>query len=205
MTNCFENPFIPGSTIQLADVTELPAFETTVAEIIDPVMTQPEFDCWQGRDNVKNLIRPLKFNGKITDISLVSIENPFNALQNAKELGWDMPRGYNQNLKGSNANLEYKASRCIGFSLLANAVSSGRGVVGQIQAGLWYYPVSQNIRNGRVDKITAGHGGRSIVRVVSRPKIETENFIQLEIESNKVAYSALRKALKRPIRAGLHQ
>lgn len=204
MTNNFEHPFSPDMTIQLADITELPAFENSVASLIDPNMTKTEIDYWHGRENIKNIIRPAKFNGKITDISLLLIENPFDTLQNAKELGWDMPRGYNQNSKGSDANIERKTNMCIGFSLLANAVSSGRGTIGQIQAGLWFLPVSHVERNGSITKLTSGHGGRTIIRVVSNPKIETENFMQLQAESNKIAFSALQKAMMQPIRAGLH-
>lgn len=198
----FSHPFSPNIAIQLADITELPEFEDTVAELIDPRMSDAQRLAWDARSSIKDLIRPTKFNGRITEVELLPLDNPYAKLLTAREDGWRIPK---HRFGGdTEANFELKASRCLGFYLTANAKSSGRGTIGQVQAGLWYFPVGMQGVGNHQSRKSQSHGGRSVVRINTEPIIETKKFIGLERDSARIALDALRKAMQSPLRIGLH-
>ncbi|HSX07281.1 MAG TPA: hypothetical protein VLG11_00100 [Candidatus Saccharimonadales bacterium] len=206
----FNNPFTPNTAIQLADITELPPFEDIVAQVVDPDMTPAEKLAWDGRMHIRELIgapkfRGKRFNGRITDIELTPLEDAYDRLQTAREDGWQLSaRGGGGRIASTvaEADEQLRTERCVGFHLAANAKSSGRGVIGEIQVGLWYLPVTRKtgIERWNSAKRTSWNGGRSVVRVVTRPKLEVENFIRLHDESRRIALSALKAAVENPYR-----
>lgn len=197
----FVNPFTPNTVIRLADITEMPAFEDMVAQAVDPDMTTLQRQRWDSRPPIRDLIRPIAHNGSIVDIELTPLEDPYEKLQSARQDGWVLKPG---NTPGSTKelNAQYRAERCLGFHFVANARSSGRGVIGEIQVGLWYLPVVRYERAHTVkpSKQTGLGGGLSVKRVVTQPRLETENFIRSHDESVRVALSALADAARRTAR-----
>jgi hypothetical protein len=76
--------------------------------------------------------------------------------------------------------------------MAAEARSTGRGVIGEIQAELWYYPVFVD-RNNRQHR--SAYGDRSIMRTVTRPKLETQHFLNLYKSARNIGFATLRESL----------
>lgn len=209
----------PGDVIQFADITELATFEDVVAPLVEPSYNK---EIWSQRPHIRNFIRPPKFNGTIADIELEVMADPYERLLDAHERGWK--------LKGAGSyerTAEYSKgliNRYHGFSLTANAKSSGRGTVGQVQAELWYFPLRRRLEKAGtqttrlyVDKTgnTREHIrssqkdylykydplGEGLRRVVSVPKIETEKFMRMYETARKIGFETLRQAMMHPYRA----
>lgn len=200
----------PGDVVKLSDITELPMFEDLVADQIDPTMSQAMRDAWSGRIAIRDLVRPPKFNGTIAYIELVTMDNPYDRLSNARERSWVF------NSKGGVPNKIIEDERVIGsfigFTFLAEARSSGRGVIGQIQAELYYGRVpyeqkreSRQLKNGTTayydysTKRTAMHAGASVQRYVTTPKIEREKFMELDENARRIGLAVLHQNTMHPI------
>lgn len=191
----------PGAIIEFNDITELPAFEDALAEAIDPDMTPARSEAWQGRVNIQNLIRPHKFYGRITDVHLEVMAEPYQRLIDARERGWQVGRGGSYRLTSKFADQLIPQYR--GFIFRATALR-GRMEIDQIRAELWYYPVSVTSyihpESGKVCiyKETEAHSGCSVIRVVAKPKMEAD-FIKLDAMAKKIGADVLRAGLKKPL------
>lgn len=133
MSNSAENIFVPGMTIEFVDATELHAFEDALGPHIQPGL---DTELWSSRVALKELLRPPKFNGRIGNLALSVMDEPRNHLLNSRDRGWQI-KGTNLNKTNSWA---YGEDPFTGFTFTADAFSSGRGKIGQIQAELWYAP-----------------------------------------------------------------
>jgi hypothetical protein len=207
MASTFEHPFKPNVPISLADATELRAFEDIVAQAVDPTMTKAESLAWEARTNIKDAIRPPKFNGSIANIELMPLDEPYEKLQTLHEDGWQVSRLGNRVPRPStDRNTQHRLERCLGFHMIADAISSGRGVVGELQLGLWYLPIGRIWEPAKgQQKNVSMNGGRSIVRVVTKPRHEPEAFMRLGKDSARIAVSALRQAMLHPLRNGMRK
>ena len=194
----------PGAVIEFADITELPLFEDQLAAEIDPEMTMREADAWAGRVAIRDLLRPTRptnFNGRFGDIVLTPMQEPYEQLITGPQRG--IAFGYKGGLGGSSAILSSEHAplqipRYRGFTFLANAISTGRGVVGQIQAELFYYPVS--VTGAAQYKNVSNTGGASVKRVVSKPVVTDEaSFVAVHKDAKRIAYSVLRNNLHNPL------
>jgi hypothetical protein len=203
----------PGDSIRLTDATELVAFEDTVAYNMDPTMTSLMQEAWVGRTTLKDLIRPPKFNGTIADIELVVMDLPFERLVDARERGWKF-----RQISGFLSSMpkdEEVINSFRGFTFLAEARSSGKGTIGQIQAELWFNRVGANrnmvrdvVEGGSLGggrKRTNGYGGASVLRRVTVPKIETTKFVELHETSRRIGLEVLRNAMRHPTVLPMHQ
>jgi hypothetical protein len=202
---------VPGDVIQLDDITKMPIFEDLVAEQVDPSMTQSMRNAWSGRVGIKDLLRPAKFNGTIGNIQLVKMDDPFERLFDARQRGWSFGGSRVSIPKNPTLDQEVRDSYQ-GFTFIADASSSGRGTIGQIQTELWFGLVSiyrkvqtrTNI-NGEVVKYPSNHkssaanGGASVRRIVAKPKIENKAFFKLDETSKKIGFQVLRENVLRPI------
>jgi hypothetical protein len=192
----FINPFSPKLPIELQSIAELSQFEDVVAvDVIDPHMTKEQRQNWASRVDISNFIAPRWYHGTLTDIVLTPMDDPFAVLRNAPNEGWRLPRGSASFGRGKEENQRYKAARCLGFALEAVANSTGRRGIGQLKAGLWFYPVSKATR--------VNYGGCTVNRVVSVPKIENQGLEELRVQSERIALAALKRAIAYPIRGGL--
>jgi len=177
----------PGVVIKIPDITYFSEFEDVIAAAINPTYDK---DLWAGRVPLKELIRPPKFNGRITDISVTVMDRAYAQLQEACESG---RIGYMPQLHRRIVNrgeVESYESGFRGFILTADAKSAGRGTIGQIQTAMWYWPLTVRSINGH---------GQVLNRKVAKPKIEKERFIALDARSRKIGFSVERKAVARPI------
>mgnify|MGYP001229691712 CR=1 FL=1 len=192
-----------GSVIEFDDITELPAFEDQLANEIDPYMGGSSTDMWAGRTALRDFIRPPKFNGRIGNIVLHVLENPYEQLITAGGRGVKFTRRGGSG--GSSAQLSSEFEDVLaplykGFLFTASANSSGRGEIGQIQSELYYCPSPlMRVGNGIYKNVTA-RAGASVLRIVSKPVIVAEDaFTELEETSRRIAYRVLSDGLKNPL------
>jgi hypothetical protein len=217
--NLVSDVLSPGTIIELDDIAALRKFEDMIAGVVNP-----EFNpvIWAARESIGDLLRPPMFNGRLTDIRLVTMEDPYDRLLDAKERGWQFPKsGGTHRLRSAVADSVIPLYR--GFTMLANARSSRGGFVGQVETEAWYYPVPHNIvrRAGAVsiktytrkDGTTATyrsvarqdqirfptHIGLTVRRAVTKPKLKEEDFIKLDANARRVGEAILRQAMQYPI------
>lgn len=187
----------PGNIIEFSDISELPEFEDLIAQQVDPSMTSITKSYWDCREHIKNRLRPTKFNGRISDIQVSIMEDPYDKLSTAKERGWKFGGG--RNYERGEEFISNFASRYVGLNFTANAISSGRGIIGQLQAEIYYFPTSiswvSSPNGSRIHKSTSTHGGATVVRAIAKPKLETDNFIKLDLTAKRIGFEVLRNAM----------
>jgi hypothetical protein len=193
----------PGDVIEFGDITQLPEFEDLVAMNMFPDMTQIQLNAWKGRAGLRDIIRPPKFNGTISDIQLEVMADPYQQLMTARDRGWTFPTS-----RPSPRTNEFAQDAEIsseGFVFTANAKSSGVGVVGQIQTEIWYVPVPRyarskafttlsgkiNVQSRGVEQLAQQNGGAVVQRHVAKPKIDTAAFIELDARSKIIGFAVL--------------
>jgi hypothetical protein len=130
----------PDSTIEIGDKAQLAPFEDQLAEVIYPEISFEEMKIWQARIALKELIRPPKFNGHISDIQLEVMADPYAQLLSVRERGlkFGVDRGNPQaRTRKPPEEVELLSE---GFIFTANAHNSARGIIGQVQTELYYVP-----------------------------------------------------------------
>lgn len=205
----------PGDAIEFADIAELVTFEDIIAKEVD---SNYDPALWTGRQQLRGLLRPAKFNGRIVDIKLIMMNKPYQRLLDANQRGWNVG-GSSRNRTLRTNDAESLEDRYKGFIFIADARSTGRGSMGQIQTELWYYPVPPKVikagsiitgynrlKSGEVrkyayvstkDRLERANGvdTKAINRVVAKPKIETEQFIRLDETARLFKFEALRQSM----------
>lgn len=182
------------NVISLSDVTELPQFEDIVAHDIYAFKKAEHLQAWQGRIALRNLIRPPKFNGSIHNIEMIAMEEPYDRLLDTVERGWFLP-GYNN----PRYDLDRAREETRGFVFSADAKSTGRGVIGQIQAEIWYMMVLRD----KSGSFQLTRSNSPVFRRMTKPKLETEKFIEVHEDARKVGLQVLRQNMMNPLRGGL--
>jgi len=179
--------------VELADVTEFHPFEESIAQYISPEMNRDAQQRWEARPRLRDELRPLRFNGRLADIQIQVMDDAAERMASARERGFMFKRGQPRSVTRDRFASHEDDGRALGFTYIANAKSSGRGVIGQVQAELWYQP-----------QIECFGGDTAIQRIITKPKIETEKFIILEEASKRVALAALRNAISHARPHGFH-
>jgi len=192
----------PGTVITFGDLTEFPSFEDALATEIVPYMPLDHVQ-WENRYSISDLIRPPKFNGRIGNVALTVVDSPEERLLNAPggELTYRWVAVGRAAVQGEYWGEVRKS--LLGFELDASAFSSGRGEVGRVRAGLFYYPdpkvYRQNVR--RLSGPNTGRFGKwcPLKRAVSKPRIVEgeKSFTELADASSQIAYSVLEEQLKK--------
>ncbi|HSX53280.1 MAG TPA: hypothetical protein VLF90_02845 [Patescibacteria group bacterium] len=186
----------PGNIIELADIRELVMFEDIIAAEVEPYYDKV---LWAGRQPIGELIRPKKpvvFNGTIANIHLEVMDEPYERLLDARQRGWKIPgRGIFQLTSRFAGEL---IPRYRGFRLTAEPKSSKPGILGQIQAELWYYPVPLYGKNKNSGRGRHGNHGETIKRRATEPKMEKEKFIEHDKVARIMGSSLLREAMRGP-------
>lgn len=168
--------------IELAKPSDLVAFEDSIAYGIKPEMNdkgnERQANDWDCRLDICGIIRPPKFNGRITNIRLEPMEEPLRRLLDANERGLKFVKGFVLSpLSHDEKELQLFSQSYKGFSLTADAISTGRGVVGQIKTELWYGPCaprkpgSSYSVDGRAANVNGG-----IRRYIARPEMHHKSF-----------------------------
>ena len=217
----------PGTIIEFGDLSELRDFEETIAPLVEP-RYDPEV--WAGRLALKEFVYPPKFHGRIVDITLTVMENPYEQLLSARERGW-MFHGRGKGVMGRTSELSKQTlDRYMGFEFTANALSTGRGRIGSIDMEMFYFPVeayrayrgkpitpTHTIKQTRLDRSGTLHvyeyespsvigqkhivdeNGETIRRILTRPHLDRESFIQLDETSRRIGFRTLQTAIRHPI------
>lgn len=164
--------------IELAKPSELVAFEDFIAAGINPEMSERQTNDWDCRLDIGGIIRPPKFNGRITNIRLEPMEDPLRRLLDANERGLRFVKGFVLSPLSHDENeLQLLSQPYRGFSLTADALSTGKGTVGQIRTELWYGPSaprkpgSSYSVEGRAANVNGG-----IRRYIARPEMHHKSF-----------------------------
>lgn len=217
-----------GDRISLATLADLRSFEDLVAGEIRPDL---DIHAWSTRNDIDELIRPKvkgnTFHGRITDIDLTVMDEPYERLVDAVERGLSFTKkggrgGAQSRLTTDNSIQSLSLYR--GYYVRANAHSSGHGVVGQISTEMWIYPITTRVQKaGTVKKElrTTSDGtqyeytytlkkdsasvpsldqlGRTVNRVVAVPSYNAEAFVELNTMSREIGLRLLTAALRKPI------
>lgn len=151
-----------GKIIDIGPITGLAPFEAAVAHDLSPLMPINEEIAWSGRLALRELIRPPKINGTITNITMEAMEDPIAQMQTAHERGWKFS---NRGGRLSKYVLEGNASaeHIRGFVFNAQAVSGSHTGTLPVEAEIWYELISARV-NARLD-------GMPIHRAVSVPRL----------------------------------
>ncbi|MEI6850597.1 MAG: hypothetical protein WCK26_01355 [Candidatus Saccharibacteria bacterium] len=188
----------PGDVLQLDSILELASIEDVIANNINPDMTKRQINDWTDRTNLKDLIRPSRFNGRISNICLEFMQNPYERLFDANERGLKFSKDLGIPRRRTSFFTNETVEQTSGFILTADASSSGRGVIGQIQTEVWYVPSPQQESDGEIKKKTYSNSGGSIHRYMARPEEEQNIFDNLYKTSRKIGLEVLRKGTINP-------
>lgn len=187
----------PGTVIGLSDITQLPKVEDAIAFAIDPRLDPA---AWEARENLRDLVRPPKFNGSIVNIVLEVMDEPYEQLRNARERGWKfIGSGSHHGLRTTEESRK-SIDKYVGLKFMGEAQSTGRGMIGQIQAEMWYTPISARTSNdGSPTEVLKIDGGRTVKRFITRPRFEEKQFYQLRSVSRRIGYEVLKASLSNSI------
>ena len=190
--------YSPGDVLELDSIYELASIEDIIANNINPNMTTRQINDWKDRANLKDLIRPSRFNGRISNINLDFMKNPYERLFDANERGLKFSKDLGIPKRRTSFFSSETAELTTGFILTADASSSGRGVIGQIKTEVWYVPSPQQQSDGEIKKKTYSNSGGSIHRYLARPDTEQDIFDNLYKTSRKIGLEILRKGTINP-------
>jgi hypothetical protein len=188
----------PGSVIEVGDLNRLAIFEDLVAAAVKPDYDR---DLWMARKSIGELIRPPKFHGTITGVTVEVMDDAYTQLLSAKERG--IKKAGNVFL--TETNTDTYASQYRGLKVTASARSTGRGEIGQIRAEAWYYPLMPHrtvneARKKAYYKDRGAETGRAIGRIISRPILDTAMFQGLQKTSQQIAATVDESNMRHPFR-----
>jgi hypothetical protein len=134
---------VPGTVFEFEDLELLHNFENAVGRVVDPEMTAEERQQWSDRQKLQALVKPEDFYGRLEEITLEVMEEPYQRMIDAIGRGWKFKRGTAHNI--SSHDNEYNLSmqqEYLGFLFSALARSTGRGIIGEVRSELWYFPTA---------------------------------------------------------------
>jgi hypothetical protein len=210
-----EEVFTPGLVIELEDLPEFVQLENSLAEYIDsthnPVL-------WDSRPPIRDLLTPSTFNGRLTEIKLIVMDHAYERLLDSRERGFRIQRGGGNYRLSPALEREYK-DRYLGFTFIAQPRSTHPRELSQLQAELWYFPISPQVLKAgtRTGSSTDQYGnpysynsdhlvsrssrtGQAIRRVVTHTKYEEEEFIELDEEAKRIGLAVIKQSLRTAIK-----
>lgn len=136
-----------GEPVLFEKMFELPAFEDKLAGIIDPNMTDEQYELWSDRTHLEKLLRPKQFIGDIVGIQLEPIAEPYTHLIETMKRAARFPEG--GPMPRRTKSTVDQAHRFAGFVFKAQSKSSSVANNGEITSQLWYYPAPTFADNRR--------------------------------------------------------
>jgi len=189
---------------------QIAEIEDAAALTIEPHPTLLQWEAWQTRDRLKDKLRPSNYNGTMREIVVEVMEEPYARLLDARQRGWTIPGC--GNLRRTTAHAQKDTDTYIGLSITAQATSSRRKIIGEIQAEVWIAPVPRQQQTSLMTSeerralgmnsrtyATGQNGGSAIKRFVTSPKTETEAFNELHRSARAIGTKVTRKSLLYPI------
>ena len=180
----------PGDVISIGPVEKLAEFEDWAAREIDPTMRDDQWELWLGRAMLKNLIRPPKFDGNITNICLTVMDRPYDQLFTAVARGLHFPHREGRGKPTKRLQDESIVGSFVGYVLTADLRATRFS--GQLTTEIWYGKVPKNAGRG---KLTSVHGGVTIQRYVAEAHADMTGYQIARDESRTIAWAVLRNAM----------
>ena len=143
----------PGAVFGLAHLEDLSDFEDAIAPLVDE---NYDHRLWLGRQVVTDLVRPDNFYGRLEDITVTIMTDPYEQLASAPKQGWMFDINFKIPIDGLKPTI---AQSYQGFVFRAIARSS-RGVQDTTRSKLWLAPPTRS-------SITHGEALR---RFVTKPR-----------------------------------
>ncbi|MCA9337754.1 hypothetical protein KC951_03525 [Candidatus Saccharibacteria bacterium] len=134
---------------------------------------------WEGRPPLGDMVRPPKFYGRIGNVVVAHIEDPFTELVTTR-------KRYKTTLE---PNEEWYREHIIGMSVAAELHSTGRGTIGSLSTLIWLYP--------RISLDTAVNNG-AYHRVLEKPKQVSQSVIEVIENSSAIARQNIAQAIQHP-------
>lgn len=210
----------PGDVVTFDHIGEVPAFEDLVAQHIDSQMADLDLESyrhaslnvytWAGRVPIKNLIRPPKFNGSLTEISLIKMEDAYERRLSVQDRGLKFAKsnggggGGRKHMTIHGPAAEQQMAMYQGFELVADAQSSN-GWTGQICTEVYYYPVPVVNKGRACVQKPHNYGGLTVNRNVTSPVVVEDDSFAERLDASKqrgfkVQAEAMRNSLSIPMR-----
>jgi hypothetical protein len=181
------DPFELGAILEISSYAEFAEIEDLVAEHITPNASWESRRQWGMRPHIKGELRPSGLNRVPTDMELRVMINPHEHLETARHRGFAFQTTNTTARVRRIVESMQEDDKAIGFAYTALARNFGQKVVGQIQAEAWYYPGGNS-----------GLAGYTPARrILTKPRLEKENFIEYEEESTRIAWSLVRGGVLR--------
>ena len=177
----------PGTVITFNDGLELIAFETMLVTELGLGMNEQQIRrLIQAPPTLRDLIKPPKFHGSLTDIQITVMPQAYAQLLNANDRGWNFtlkggqrPQGFRRIASPDTAS-EYR-----GFILQARAKSTtARLNNAHVQTEIWY-----------IRSLYPNTRGDTIRRVVAQPRYEARDFERNVTASRQIGFTLLRQGL----------
>ncbi|HSW37585.1 MAG TPA: hypothetical protein VLG37_04440 [Candidatus Saccharimonadales bacterium] len=147
----------PGRVLDFGRLDDLHPFEDDIAPLVDPTYDR---DTWLGRVPLKGLLTPDGFHGRVDDISLTVMAEPYERLLNARQRGKRInPGRYERTTKASQAQI----GQFLGFTFKAAAYTGRQSKVSPLEAEIWYAPISASNGGSRGGAMVYGMALRRIV------------------------------------------
>lgn len=181
----------PGDKIYLSEVTELPGFEDRLIDSLYPDWEMASSRVlWEGRTRLQNLITPQRHFGRIIDVSLELMPEPFERLMDARERGIKFTeKGGLPFKKLSDETRDLFRENTVGFVFGGDAVVSGIGQAASIYAELWYTPSYMSPKRGAATS--------PIKRIISKPETDQDQIDEIISSSIGRSFALSREGLRR--------
>lgn len=187
----------PEVAIKFDTISELKAFEDIIAAQVNPLFDQ---EVWRRRPSIESFIKPSRFNGRLSDITLTPMKDPiddFRATVDANER-------FQQYATPSRRDIyKYRQwkSYFLGFNFSATPLSSASKINSTVGLKIWYTPVIPLSGEGFgpvgpiLDK-----DGNTVRRIITKPRQELVDRIDAVHDvSRTIGYEILSKALQNPL------
>ena len=201
MSERARNAFKPGKIITIDSVHFFAALEDQIAEYIDPNRSAVERDHWQRRSALLSVVRPPLYSSRLQPIVLEVLGDPYHKLRTATARAQSVrfedgrPLEDTELLDEPQLTLAERGSQSIGLLISIAAEQSEPGTMTMAQSEIYFLPVSDNYYSGRPVVDLARYGHR-IVRLITDPTFEFENFDPSDSESHGHSFESLRTRMR---------
>lgn len=161
---------VPGTEIPIAHELELRDFENWLAPFVDPEYRQ---DLWEKRwPPTADLLKPKGFHGRLVDIALTVMDEPYKRIIDAPERDWVFMRGVARRARDSEIGRPQQA-HYHGFTLEARMRSANPRRSGWLHNEIWYAPLPRYIiARGNYGLQADTARGEGLKRFVTHPRYE---------------------------------
>jgi len=140
----------PGEIIEIGGGAVLNQFENDLVATRLPTTYVDPLERWKNREKLTDALRPKGFNGRLDNIVAVLLDRPYEQLIEK----WPSI--------SHTTHEEWARVHTIGFLVLGDMVSSGRGVIGNLESRVWIYRRPFSRRNHNSIRYALGDYNRKV-------------------------------------------